>query len=198
MTVKQYAPMSAEAKSKVVSVLKSGVGSVVLGFGVAFVFIGYLSIVSKMRASENMQHIVSKPLFELTVSASMAALIAAAFDTMLVDRLLVSRQISGVAPKMAVRFIVFTLSYALVMYLTTFLSGRLTDQYECGRQSYLKAKLCKAAVKKANAEVDAALVEAGEKPLEQPAVTAADGGASSPAEMPKQSAESDAGGEEAK
>lgn len=147
--------------------LVAAVSVVVIVYGVAL---------SMLRKSELASGVASNPVFESLAATSVAALLAAAVSTAGLDSLFDSSHASPLG-KFALRFVSYTVAFALVMLLTTQISGRLPAAIAASARSPAETAVCTEAVAKANAEIVAKFKQAGfTLPPEAPA-TYNDGGA---------------------
>ena len=175
---KTHHSMSSSASSAVVSGSRTVAKKGLLVGAVAVVVIVYGVALSMLRKSEVASGVTSNPMFESLATTSVAALLAAAVSTAGLDAWFDSSKASMLG-KFALRFVSYTLSFALVMLATTQISGRLPAALAASARSPDEAAMCAAAVTKANADLVAKYKAAGlELPKELP-VSANDGGVAS-------------------
>jgi hypothetical protein len=138
-----------------------------LGISVLIV-LGYTSVLGVAKATKNktMQKFFANPIIESLLAASVAGVMAAAVETYALDSRF--RDVGGLMPaesagrRLAVRALVLSVSFAAVMSLTTYLSGRMGGSLMCGSQSSLQKKICTQVAAQANIEAIKEMENAGE------------------------------------
>ena len=147
----------------------SGVG-VSLGLSVVVV-IAYISVLGYAKGADNkyMKQFFANPLVESLLAASVAGIMAAAIETFALDSAL--RETGGLLglgrpekrlARFGFRFLIMSVSFMLIMTLTTYLSGRMGGALMCGSRSQLQKEICDSVAAQANAQALQMLNEAGE------------------------------------